>query len=163
MESAPFAGADFFMGLQMLEISTSQADDLPVLVDIWRRSVQATHHFLSAEDFRAIEEIVAALYLPQVPVLVARDGNGQVVGFMGLTGSNIDSLFIDPEVRGQGFGRQMIAHAQEVCGDVLTVDVNEQNEQAVGFYRKMGFVQTGRSPVDGDGRPYPLLHLRRQQ
>lgn len=146
----------------MLDIRTSQSGDVPVLVDIWRRSVQATHHFLSAEDFRAIEEIVAVQYLPQVPVLVARAEGGQVVGFMGLTGSNIDSLFIDPDVRGQGLGKQMIAHAQVTCSDVLTVDVNEQNEQAVGFYRKMGFVQTGRSPVDGDGRPYPLLHLRRQ-
>ena len=98
---------------------------------------------------------------PQVPVLVACAANGLVVGFMGLTGSNIDSLFIDPDVRGQGLGKQMIAHAQAACSDVLTVDVNEQNEQAVGFYRKMGFLQTGRSPVDGDGRPYPLLHLRR--
>ncbi|MEQ9247207.1 MAG: GNAT family N-acetyltransferase, partial [Nitratireductor sp.] len=28
-----------------------------------------------------------------------------------------------------------------------------------GFYRKMGFAVTGRSPRDGDGRPYPLLHM----
>jgi len=43
------------------------------------------------------------------------------------------------------------------------VDVNEQNDQAVGFYRKMGFTETGRSPTDDDGRPYPLLHMVRTQ
>ena len=38
-------------------------------------------------------------------------------------------------------------------------DVNEQNVQAVGFYRHMGFVVVGRSPTDDAGRPYPLLHM----
>lgn len=41
----------------------------------------------------------------------------------------------------------------------LSVDVNEQNPQAVGFYLHYGFVQTGRSPLDGEGRPFPLLHM----
>jgi putative acetyltransferase len=40
-----------------------------------------------------------------------------------------------------------------------TVDVNEQNPQAVGFYLHEGFQQVGRSPLDGLGKPYPLLHL----
>ena len=30
----------------------------------------------------------------------------------------------------------------------LTTTVNEQNEQAVGFYKKVGFKVTGRSEVD---------------
>lgn len=42
---------------------------------------------------------------------------------------------------------------------MTTVDVNEQNTQAVGFYARAGFTVTGRSPVDDEGRPYPLLHL----
>jgi putative acetyltransferase len=41
------------------------------------------------------------------------------------------------------------------------VDVNEQNPAAVGFYEALGFVVVSRSPVDGDGRPFPLLHMRR--
>jgi putative acetyltransferase len=40
------------------------------------------------------------------------------------------------------------------------VDVNEQNEQAVGFYRHLGFEVEGRSSVDGLGLPFPLLHMR---
>ncbi len=38
--------------------------------------------------------------------------------------------------------------------------MNEQNEQAVGFYLKMGSEVEGRSEHDGFGKPYPLLHLR---
>ncbi|MGG2473877.1 acetyltransferase, partial [Rhizobium sp. BR5] len=29
-----------------------------------------------------------------------------------------------------------------------------------GFYRRLGFEPTGRSDLDGQGRPYPLVHLR---
>ena len=41
----------------------------------------------------------------------------------------------------------------------LRVDVNEQNPEALGFYLANGFEVTGRSPLDGQGRPFPLLHL----
>ena len=43
------------------------------------------------------------------------------------------------------------------------VDVNEQNPKALGFYLKQGFAVAGRSPLDGGGRPFPILHLRLQQ
>jgi putative acetyltransferase len=38
--------------------------------------------------------------------------------------------------------------------------VNEQNPQGVAFYRHMGFGQVGRSELDGQGNPFPLLHMR---
>jgi putative acetyltransferase len=43
------------------------------------------------------------------------------------------------------------------------VDVNEQNDQAVGFYRHMGFEVTGRSAVDDLGQPFPVLHMKRRE
>ncbi|ADP12586.1 hypothetical protein EJP617_29050 [Erwinia sp. Ejp617] len=52
-----------------------------------------------------------------------------------------------------------MAHSLKLI-PALTTDVNEQNEQAVGFYKQAGFVITGRSPTDNRGRAYPLLHLR---
>ncbi len=70
----------------------------------------------------------------------------------------IEMLFVAPAVRGSGVGRRLVEHAISQCGATL-VDVNEQNEQAVGFYQKMGFAVTVRSPLDGQGKPYPLLHM----
>jgi len=53
----------------------------------------------------------------------------------------------------------LLNHAMTVfCATEL--DVNEQNEQAVGFYLKMGFEVVGRSDLDGTGKPYPPLHMR---
>lgn len=143
-----------------MQIRLSSPDDTSALHDIWRSAVLATHHFLSAEDFTQIAQQVADDYLPHSPLWVACGPDGMPLGFLGLTGAEVDTLFIHATARGQGVGRALLAHARLQAQGPLTVDVNEQNPQALGFYKRMGFVQVGRSPLDGAGRPYPLLHLR---
>jgi putative acetyltransferase len=142
----------------MHTIRLSNEDDTAALAAIWRESVRATHDFLSEQHFREIDTLVSAHYLPATRLWVALDEAGRPRGFMGLTGAHVDALFIDPACRGQGIGRRLLGHAVTLAGP-LSVDVNEQNAQAVGFYRRMGFVETGRSPLDDAGRPYPILHL----
>ncbi len=145
----------------MDRIRLSTVEDTAPLAAIWRASVGATHDFLSESDFRAIDTLVSEHYLPATRVWVALDAQGRPRGFMGLSGAHVDALFIDPDSRGQGVGRRLLDHARALCGP-LAVDVNEQNTQAVGFYRHMGFAVTGRSPHDDAGRPYPLLHMRQE-
>jgi putative acetyltransferase len=144
-----------------MRIRLSTPSDTAVLADIWRASVRATHDFLLDADFREIDTLVSEHYLPATRVWVALDEAGRACGFMGLSGAHVDALFIDPASRGQGTGRRLLAHAESIAGR-LTVDVNEQNLQALGFYRHMGFAATGRSPTDDAGRPYPLLHMRQE-
>ena len=141
-----------------MRIRPSTSEDGARVVEIWRTAVQATHDFLSPEDFAAIGAQVEE-FLPKTPLLLAIDEEDRPAGFMGMTGHKVDSLFIDPMLRGGGIGRLLIEHAATLYAS-LTVDVNEQNAQAVGFYERMGFVQTGRSETDDQGRPYPLIHMR---
>lgn len=145
----------------MNRIRLSTESDTAVLADIWRASVRATHAFISEAHFQEFDTLVAEHYLPTTRVWVDLDENGRARGFLGLSGAHIDSLFIAPYCRGKGVGRQLLAHAESIAGP-LTVDVNEQNGQAVGFYLHMGFQAAGRSPVDDGGRPYPLLHMSRK-
>jgi len=142
----------------MNTLRPSRATDGEAVVDLWRRAVDATHDFLSAEDRQAIDAEVAA-FLPHAPLLLAVDAQDRPQGFMLVDGTHMEALFIDPDVRGQGIGRQLVEHALAQHPQ-LTTDVNAQNAQAVGFYLRMGFVETGRSALDGQGRPYPLIHLR---
>ncbi len=142
-----------------IHIRKSSPKDTAVLMDIWRRSVRATHHFLLETDFLEIESLVENQYLPVVSVLVALNAHSQPVGFMGMSGDHIDALFVDPNFKGQGIGSGLIRHALKDAKEI-TVDVNEQNEAAVGFYAHFGFQRTGRSELDGQGKPYPLIHLR---
>jgi putative acetyltransferase len=134
--------------------------DCDVLVDIWLRSVRATHTFLSEEDVQSLLPLVRdylASSEPEFWVLCSEDGT--VMGFMGMSGSKMDALFLAPEFHRRGGGRRLVQHAQAMKGD-LTVDVNEQNPAACRFYQACGFVVEGWSEVDGTGRPFPLLHMR---
>lgn len=141
----------------MTSIRSAVAADYPALLEIWRRSVEATHKFLTPTDIDAIERDVAR-YLPQMSNLrVAEDGNG-LTGFIAVEGDTVEMLFVDASVQGRGIGSALLASVA-TDHDVLRVDVNEQNPPGRAFYAAKGFSETGRSEIDGEGRPFPLLHL----
>ena len=138
----------------------SSAEDLDRLYEIWHASVVATHDFVSESDLSDICIQVKNDYLPNRPLLVAMDGQNRLVGFMGMNGHEIESLFIDPSCRGRGLGRAFIKQAS-TQSRYLEVGVNAQNRQAIVFYEDVGFTVYASSPTDDDGRPYPILRMRR--
>jgi putative acetyltransferase len=142
-------------------VRASRADDVAHLLGVWRRAVDATHDFLSNEDRSAIDRIVAEDYLPSAKLMVAANLDDVPVAFLGGSGDEIESLFVDPSVYGQGVGRLLVEHFASGREGQLRVDVNEQNSGARAFYERVGFRVAGRSAHDGEGRPYPLLHLVR--
>jgi putative acetyltransferase len=142
----------------MIEFRMSTSQDMPRVLDIWRRAVDATHDFLAPADRAAIDAEVST-FLPQVSLLLAVDASGVPQGFMFLHEGHLEALFIDPDHHGQGLGKALIERAL-VEHPNLTTDVNEQNPRALGFYERVGFERTGRSALDGQGRAYPLIHLR---
>ncbi|MBW5608098.1 acetyltransferase [Klebsiella pneumoniae] len=145
----------------VINIRRSRPDEGDKLTAIWCRSVDATHDFLTKAYRKELEEMVRA-FLPEAPLWVAVNTEDQPIAFMLLTGDHMDALFVDPDVRGSGVGKLLIEHALSLTPK-LTTNVNEQNEQAVGFYQKMGFRVTGRSETDDLGQPYPLLNLMYEQ
>ena len=142
----------------MIRLRPSRPDDGPRVVEIWAAAVDATHNFLTPEDRVALGREVESS-LPYAALTLAVDDRDRALGFMLIADGHMEALFIDPEHRGAGVGAMMIDYALAVH-PVLTTDVNEQNAQAVGFYEHMGFERIGWSATDGQGRPYPLIHLR---
>ena len=133
----------------------------PELIDtlrnVWERSVRATHAFLTDDEIVRIGNYVPDAFR-SVPILVIAENDSVPAGFMGIDGNMLEMLFIDPDSRGKGTGRKLIERGIREYG-VRKTTVNEQNPQAVGFYRHMGFIETGRSDTDSDGRPYPILTM----
>ncbi|MCF6371073.1 acetyltransferase [Rhizobium halophilum] len=142
----------------MITIRKSTASDGDRVLSIWRASVDATHDFLSHHDRQEIEKMLHG-FLPSAPLLLAVDPSQGTVGFMLVANGHLEALFVHPACFGAGVGRQLVEHALALHPG-LTTDVNEQNSKALGFYQRLGFVQTGRSEIDGQGRPYPLIHLK---
>lgn len=140
-------------------LRAGRVEDFAALVPVWRSAVDATHHFLSAEDRDAIEGALVTEYLPQVQVTVA-EVDGRPVGFAGTAEGRLEMLFVDDAARGRGVGSALLARVIDEQS-VRELDVNEQNPDAVAFYLRKGFAVVGRSPRDDAGRPYPILHLRR--
>lgn len=129
------------------------------ILDIWELSVRATHDFLVEADILYYKKLIETQYLKAVDLYVVRKEN-KILGFMGIADDNIEMLFLAPDFRGEGIGRLFVQYALSELG-VSKVDVNEQNEHALRFYEKMGFVVKERSPLDGEGRPFPILHLQK--
>lgn len=59
-----------------------------------------------------------------------------------------------------GIGRKLVLYAFEKF-DVEFVDVNEQNPAGIAFYESMGFKAFKRNEFDGEGRPFPILEMKR--
>lgn len=133
-----------------------EASDYQNLITIWESAVLNTHDFLKEEDFNYYKEQIPT-YFEHV-VLMGYEESGILVGFMGISGENLEMLFIHNDFRGKGIGKQLIYHAIKNL-EVANVDVNEQNIQAVDFYKHMGFKVLKRSALDGQGKEYPILHM----
>ena len=141
-----------------MKIEKATKANHPVLLEVWEASVRATHDFLTESDLLALKPLILELYFDAVDLMVAKNEAGNIVGFCGVSDGTIEMLFIAPHARGQGVGALLVSHAINTQA-ATKVDVNEQNEQAVGFYQHMGFLVTGCSLLDGQGKPYPLLHM----
>lgn len=131
---------------------------MPHLYEVWLTSVATTHDFVTAEDHAEIAKLVKEKYLPTGGLDIAVDENDKPLAFMGMTENEIDSLFVHENARGKGLGRLLVELAFRRA-PVIRTEVNEQNHQAVAFWKYMGFRETGRSEIDGQGRPYPLLRM----
>lgn len=128
------------------------------VLDVWERSVRATHDFLSIADFEEIKALVQTINFNDFGVYCLVDGN-KVLGFIGVAGNKVEMLFLDPAYLRKGWGTRLMHFAMH---DLLAteVDVNEQNIHAVAFYLQLGFAPYERTDKDDQGKPYPLLRMR---
>jgi len=146
--------------LNLYEVTQREPQLIYQLTAIWEDSVRATHLFLSEAEIQKIKAYVPHALTGVSHLLVAERAPGQPVAFMGIEGPRLEMLFLSPEERGAGLGRQLLEygirhyHLQELT-------VNEQNPQAVGFYQHMGFETYRRTDCDEQGGPYPLLYMKR--
>jgi len=144
------------MNYQIIDIAEAEH---PLLVPVWESSVKATHHFLKDGDFQIFKIIVGSGIFKQVPFLKGvKNPEGDILGFMGISGDSLEMLFIHSDYRGKGIGGALLRFAIENIG-VKRVGVNQQNTDALGFYEHFGFRTVSISETDGMGKPYPIANM----
>jgi putative acetyltransferase len=130
------------------------------LLKIWESSVRDTHIFLSENNIKdLIPKVKEGIKTIEKLFVIINEIN-TYCAFMGISKNKIEMLFVGAEFRGKGIGGKLIDYAINVL-NILYVDVNEQNEQAIGFYKKYGFKSLDRSEKDDYGNLFPILHLGR--
>ena len=157
--------------IKITEVPKRSPQLIAQLVDVWEASVRKTHLFLSPEQIEEIKGYVPYA-LAEVEHLVVVESEAatesgrecesetsRILGFMGVQDRRLEMLFLAPDAREKGIGRQLLElgiRDYSIC----ELTVNEQNPQAVGFYQHLGFRTYKRTDHDEQGAPYPLLYMR---
>lgn len=128
------------------------------LIDVWEKSVLATHSFLIPSDFESIKKLVQSMDFSELDVFCLIQSDN-LIGFIGVFDFKIEMLFLSPDYIGKNLGRMLLEYAVNEL-KANKVDVNEQNIHAVGFYQKFGFVAYERTELDDQGNPYPILRMQ---
>lgn len=145
----------------MKEVKIEKRDEMLInqLLIVWKNSVKETHLFLSKDEIENIEPYVFQALNNIKHLIIETDDNGDPIAFMGIEDKKLEMLFIAPDFREKGLGKKLLLYGIENY-QVNELDVNEQNPQAKGFYEYMGFKIYKRDELDGQGNPYPILHMR---
>ncbi|MBS5933243.1 MAG: GNAT family N-acetyltransferase [Clostridiales bacterium] len=133
--------------------------DMTDILQVWESSVKATHLFLTEANIVSLRSFVKEGVKFISNLAVIRDEEDTIQAFIGVHDNKIEMLFVKDTCRGRGLGKHLVNWAINTL-NIKFVDVNEQNEQGLGFYKYMGFEVFDRSELDEQGNPFPILHMK---
>ena len=132
-------------------IIPASADDVPIILRMIRGL--AEYERLAAEVVATEDRLRHALFGPKpyAEVVIGYVGPEPVAfalffhnfsTFRGAPGLYLEDLFVEPQWRGRGFGRKLLAHLARIAVDRgcqrMEWSVLDWNQSAIAFYRKAG-------------------------
>lgn len=145
--------------MEIFELIDRSSNLINNLIEIWEDSVKATHLFLSSSEIKSIKKYVSQALLEVDHLLIIKDKKQKIIAFAGVENQRLEMLFIKNSERGKGYGKQLLNHVIKKY-QINELTVNEQNSQAVAFYKHMGFNTYRKTEIDEQGNPYPLLYMK---
>jgi putative acetyltransferase len=115
--------------------------DLEEMVNIWYEASVTAHSFIPASFWALQKSTMKEKYLPLAENFIFEE-DGQLAGFISLVGERACALFVAPEMQGRGIGRVLLEHAKTLK-ERLSLTVYRENERALRFYEKCGFIAAG--------------------
>ena len=116
-----------------------ETQDLGAVMQIWLEGNLDAHPFIPASFWEAHFEMVRDM-LPQAELYVHEgEDTQQIDGFIGLTESHIEGVFVAKSARSKGIGKALLDYAKS-RRPCLTLSVYQKNQRALAFYRREQFV-----------------------
>jgi putative acetyltransferase len=128
--------------------------DLSSLAKLWLASWQEA---MPAIDFSVrLQWFLAHLRTLEAKGFItvcAIDGSDSVIGFVSIDPSTayLDQLAVAPAAKGSGVARILLDEARRISPQGIVLDVNEDNDRALAFYKREGFekIAEGVNPLSG--------------
>jgi putative acetyltransferase len=137
------------MSQQRLIRQFEDADE-DAVVDVWHRAGEAAYRFLPTWQALTLEqarEVFHTVIRPRCTIWVGTLDD-EVVAYMGMNGSYIDRLYVDPREWRAGWGTRFVVLAKQLSPQGLELHTHQENHAARALYEKHGFraVAFGVSP-----------------
>ena len=146
-------------------IRPARVDDQPALLAIVWKTVLANE--------RDRETLLAHPEAVQVPIeqltpatACVADADGILAGFAIVLprpdgDAELDGLFVDPAMQRLGIGRRLVERTKELARAMGAPTLHVvANDDALAFYRSVGFVETGVTETQFGSAPLMQLELR---
>ena len=157
-------GHNAWMNAALLQIRDALASDAPGIAAIYNDAVLNTTAIWNELQVDADNRArwIAERQSRGQPVLVASGAGGVVLGyasfgdwraFDGYRHTVEHSVYVHPDVRGQGIGRQLmqalIARARSQGKHTMVAAIEAGNAGSIALHKQLGFVATGHMPEVG--------------
>ncbi|UQA56119.1 GNAT family N-acetyltransferase [Polyangium aurulentum] len=140
-----------------LVIREAQDDDTPALQRIYAAATGSSYG-------RVFPWLMPIVEDPSTPLegadwtLVA-ELSGSVVGYVAVTRSHVENLFVDPAVQGKGVGLALLSAAEARIEGPVTLRCLHANPRARRFYERHGFGVRESQEVVFHGEPLPAWFM----
>lgn len=146
---------------EVVSIRQATADDAQAIADLYTEArVQAVPQMppalhTNAEDRAYVARRVAE---PEVTMWVA-ERDGALLGFATCTPTFLDSLYIRPDLTGQGLGALLLDVVEATHPDGYELWVFVSNVGARRFYERRGLVEAERTDGSGNEEKAPDIRM----
>ena len=136
--------------------------DEDAAIELWRRTWQQAYPQIDfAERVAWWRERWRNELVPQAKIVVAEMG-GVLEGFVTVDPKNgyLDQIVVAPEFWGSNVALMLLDAGKRISPALLELLVNKDNERAIAFYEKNGFVYAGEDVNPVSGRPVNRMRWR---
>ncbi len=138
-----------------MSLRPAQPADAPTVTRVFQAARDHSLAFLPKLHTDAQDHAYFARVVQGGGVTVA-EADGAVVGFLALSGNEVDHLYVDPAHQRAGHGSALLRAAQATSAE-LELWVFQRNADAVAFYEAHGFTIT-RSTDGADNEEHEPDH-----